>query len=183
MVGAKAIGALLDREGIPAGRRAWFGLILSSLLIATGWVWGIFANSSYNLDSAEISEGGMRVLYEYNEAGFIQAAALMFVWGFCDALVQTWCYWVMTQLYTEAEDFARIAGIFKFAQSGGSAASFLISFGNPSATVQLAINIVLFVASLPGAAYLCNHVSMASLQSACRRHQTNKQAEVSEVIV
>lgn len=175
MIGAKTLGALLDMPGIPAGRRAWLSLGISCSLIAVSWVWGIYANSSYNLDSVEVSKGGMRTLYEYNEPGFAQAAALMLLWGFCDALVQTWCYWVMTQLYTEAEDFARIAGIFKFAQSAGSAASFLISFGNPSASVQLAINIVLFAASLPGAACLCKHVSDAS--------QGTKQTDMPEVRV
>jgi len=163
MVGAKAIGALLDLQCMRVGLRAWLSLIVSAVLTGISWMWGISANLSYQLDSAEVSEGGMRVLYEYNEPEFIQAAALMLLWGFCDSLVQTWCYWVMTQLYTEAEDFARIAGIFKFAQSAGSAASFLISFGTPTATVQLAINIILFLASLPGAALVCKHVSKASL--------------------
>lgn len=99
---------------------------------------------------------------KWNDSENIDAMLLMFVWGYCDALVQTWCYWVMKQLYTSTEDFARIAGIFKFAQSLGSAASFFLAYANPSNLVQLWINVGLFVVSLPGAFYLCHHVSSTS---------------------
>jgi len=159
MVGAKTLSCLLDATRMSAGKRAWVSFGASTVLISVTWIWGALANSKYMLDSAEVSKGGMRVLYEYNEFGFIEAATLMLLWGYCDALVQTWCYWVMTQLYTKSEDFSRIAGIFKFAQSMGSAASFMISYADPTATVQLWICIVLFVASIPGAGYLCWHVS------------------------
>lgn len=98
-------------------------------------------------------------MFEYNDPEFIEAVCLMTLWGYCDALIQTWCYWVMTQLYNTPEDFGRIAGIFKFAQSGGSAISFLLSYINPTATAQLWINIILFLVSLPGAFYLCWHVA------------------------
>lgn len=137
------------------GRRAYVSVIGSSILIGVSWLWGGLATYSYGLadDTART--------YDYNESGVIQAFALMFVWGYCDALVQTWCYWVMKQLFTSSEDFARIAGIFKFAQSFGSAASFLIDYAHPTTIVQLWINVILFVISLPGAFYLCMHVSRA----------------------
>jgi len=161
MVGAKTLSFLLDADRIPAGKRAWMSFGASTVLIGATWIWGGLANQKYMLDSQT------RVQYEYNESGFIEAAILMMFWGYCDALVQTWCYWVMTQLYTKSEDFSRMAGIFKFAQSMGSAASFMISYGNPTATTQLGICILLFVLSIPGAGYLCDHVSKS--QSARQR--------------
>lgn len=155
MIGAKNLGCLLDAKRLSAGRRAWASVIASAVLIAVGWAWGLKATLRYGVD------GNCDDLtpLAWNDSQNIEAMALMFVWGYCDALVQTWCYWVMTQLFSSSEDFARIAGIFKFAQSLGSAASFIISFGNPSNLVQLYINIGLFLVSLPGAFYLCHHVS------------------------
>jgi len=159
MVGAKNLGCLLDAKRLSVGQRAWMGIGVSGSLIAIGWVWGISANTQYKLDFQEVSKGGVRELYDFNDPQFIEAALLMTLWGYCDSLVQTWCYWVMTQLYTSSEDFGRIAGIFKFAQSLGAAASFLLSYAHPSASVQIFICIVMFVCSLPGAAYLCTHFS------------------------
>lgn len=153
MIGAKNLGCLLDAKSLSVGRRAYASVLGSAVLIGVSWLWGGLATVSYGLADDDAKT------YEYNDAGAIQAFALMFVWGYCDALVQTWCYWVMKQLFTSSEDFARIAGIFKFAQSFGSAASFLIDYAHPTVMVQLWINIVLFVLSLPGAFYLCWHVS------------------------
>merc|ERR1712188_211644 len=101
-----------------AGRRAYISFAGSCALIAATWLWGVFANASFNLDSKDPTK------YDYDESQFIEIAVLMTLWGYCDALVQTWCYWVMTQLYSSPEDFARIAGVFKFAQSAGSSISF-----------------------------------------------------------
>merc|ERR1719469_1027270 len=164
MVGAKNLGCLLD-SSMPVGRRAYVAIMASAVLIAIGWIWGICANGLYRLDDELIKDGGKRELYDYKDPMFVEAALLMTLWGYCDALIQTWCYWVMTQLFNTPEDFGRIAGIFKFAQSLGSAMSFLLSYTNPTAMAQLWINIVLFLLSLPGALYLCSHVSSAQNES------------------
>merc|ERR1712232_168383 len=156
MVGAKTLGCLLDAVSIPAGRRAYISFGASCALIAASWLWGIFANTSFDLDA----ETPMQ--YAHTDARFIEIALLCTLWGYCDALVQTWCYWVMTQLYSSPEDFARIAGVFKFAQSFGSSASFILGYLNLTATPQLWINIVLFVASVPGGFFLCHHVNKSS---------------------
>lgn len=160
MVGAKTLGCLLDAVSMPAGRRAYISFGGSCVLIAAGWVWGIFANSSFELDSDAPK------VYDYNDARYVEVVILMTLWGYCDALVQTWCYWVMTQLYSTPEDFARIAGVFKFAQSFGSSMSFLLGYMHLTATPQLWINIILFVLSVPGGFFLCHHVSKASSKDA-----------------
>merc|ERR1712190_139696 len=113
---------------------------------------GLFANVSYQVGTPH------PVLYEYNEPQFVQACALMTVWGYCDALVQTWCYWVMAQLYTTPADLARIVGIFKFTQSIASATAFFLSFANLTPLAQIVVNIGLFIASIPGAMFLCYHL-------------------------
>merc|ERR1712228_603440 len=124
----------------------------SIVLISASWVWGLLANASYQVGASH------PVLYEYNDPQFVQACALMTVWGYCDALVQTWCYWVMTQLYTTPADLGRIVGIFKFSQSMASAISFFLSFAKLTPLAQIVVNISLFAASIPGALFLCFHL-------------------------
>lgn len=153
MVGAKNLGCLCDAKSLSVGQRAYSSVIASAVLISIGWIWGIRAVHTYGVTSENPRS------WDYNEAGVIEAFCLMFVWGYCDALIQTWCYWAMGQLYKSSADFARIAGIFKFAQSFGSSASFIIAFSNPTVMTQLYTNIFLFVVSLPGAFFLCNRVS------------------------
>lgn len=153
MIGAKNLSCLLDAKSMTVGRRAYVSVIGSAPLIGVSWLWGGLATYSYGLADTDANQ------YDYNDSDAIQAFALMFAWGYCDALVQTWCMWVMKQLFTSSEDLARIHSIFKFTQSFGSAASFLIDSAHPTIITQLWINVVLFVLSLPGAFYLCVHVS------------------------
>ena len=49
MVGSKVLGCYLDTNG-PVGRRAWVSCIINFILIALGWMLGVFANSHYQID-------------------------------------------------------------------------------------------------------------------------------------
>lgn len=126
---------------------------MSIVLISISWIWGFFANAAYHVGADKPQ------LHDYNDPAFVQACALMTLWGFCDALVQTWCYWIMTQLYTSPADLGRIVGVFKFAQSMASSVAFFLAYADLSALTQLVINTVLFALSIPGALYLCAHLS------------------------
>jgi len=158
MVGAKVLGCIMDNPNFSTGKRAYLAIGKSVVLISISWVWGIFANRSYHLDDALVPDG-QRVLLDWRDDRFVQAALLMTLWGYCDALVQTWCYWVMMQIYTKAEDLGRVAAAFKLFQSVASAVSFFLGYAHLSATDQLWIAIVLFVISVPGAFYLCSQLA------------------------
>lgn len=153
MVGAKCLGCLLDSRSMTPPRRARVAMATSIVLISISWIWGFFANAAYHLDSDEPQ------LHDYDDPAFPQACALMTLWGFCDALVQTWCYWIMTQLYTSPADLGRIVGVFKFAQSMASSVAFFLAYAHLSALTQLVINTCLFALSIPGALYLCTHLA------------------------
>lgn len=152
MVGAKMLACLLDARSMSSGRRAWVSIVASTILITIGWSWGYQATISYGIDQ------GKKHNLQWNDSRGINAMLLMFFWGYCDALVQTWSYWVMTQLYSSPEDFARVVGIFKFAQSLGSCISFFLNFLNPPNMAQFWIVVILFIVSMPGGFYLCHYV-------------------------
>merc|ERR1712139_70216 len=134
-------------------RRAQVSIAASIVLISISWIWGFFANAAYGVGADK------HTLHEYNDPAFPQACALMTLWGFCDALVQTWCYWIMTQLYTTPADLGRIVGVFKFAQSMASSLAFFLAYAHLSALTQVVINTCLFVLSVPGALYLCAYLA------------------------
>merc|ERR1712232_174624 len=66
MVGAKTLGCLLDAASMPAGRRAYISFGGSCILIAVTWVWGIFANASFDLDSEKPR------VYDSNESRYVE---------------------------------------------------------------------------------------------------------------
>jgi len=148
MVGAKCLALITDNTQVNVQRRAYVSLGCSVALIAIGWVWGYFANSTYKLD-------GIPTLYDWNQPGFVEAGALMTLWGFCDALIQNWVYWVIVQLYQDPADLGRMAGVFKGVQAVGNAMAFLLCATSLKPSVHLYSSVLFFLISLPGAFYLC----------------------------
>jgi len=153
MVGAKSLGCVLDSRSMTPPRRAQVSIVMSIILISISWIWGFFPNAAYDVGADK------PMLHDYNEPAFPQACALMTLWGYCDTLVQTWCYWVMIQLYTPPADLGRIVGVFKFAQSMAQSVAFFLAYAHLSALAQVVINTCLFVLSIPGALYLCAHLA------------------------
>merc|ERR1711998_621063 len=49
MVGAKCLGCLLDSKSMTPPRRARVSMAMSIVLIGISWIWGFFANASYNV--------------------------------------------------------------------------------------------------------------------------------------
>jgi len=153
MIGCKVLGWFLDSEHIPVGRRSWISFIASTGLITVGWTWGTAMTLSLKVGRAE------QASLSHTDSEVIPVFALIFVWGFCDALTQNWCYWVMGVLFKSAEDLARVVGVFKGVQAIGSSLGFLLGFANLTALSEVVVNVVVFVLSVPGAIYLCKHCS------------------------
>ena len=50
----------------------------------------------------------------YEDFGsFVFPWLLYFLWGFCDAFVQCWSYWLMGQLSDDPKTLSRYAGFYK----------------------------------------------------------------------
>lgn len=101
----------------------------------------------------------------WNDAQAPLAYALMGLWGFCDALVQNWVYWIVAQLYRNPADMARMIGVYKSFQSIASSISFFIGSSLiPSGQLWLIVG--LFLSTIPGAYYLCNTIKSDSPEDA-----------------
>lgn len=161
MIGAKCLDVILVHGQMAARKRAFISITMCFVLIAISWVWGLWANSHYNADAAARDEDFPRV--SWNDAEAPMAFALMGVWGFCDALVQNWVYWIVTQLYKNPADMGRMVGVFKAVQSLASSVSFFIGSALlPSG--QLWLIIAIFLSSIPGAYMLCASIKSESVE-------------------
>ena len=82
----------------------------------------------------------------------VLAPGLLYVlWGFCDAVVQCWAYWLLGQLDDTPGALARSAGYYKALQSAGGAASWALSVetsGVPPSS-QALINVGLALLAFP----------------------------------
>merc|ERR1712070_732060 len=96
----------------------------------------------------------------YKDFGtWILPLLLYTMWGACDALVQCWSYWILGQLSERPEILSRYSGWYKTWNSLGNAVgAFLVAALKYHKDAQLWINIGLFAAALPPAAYVCSTI-------------------------
>merc|ERR1712070_1079864 len=145
----------------PQRTRAYVSLAFIGAICLATWLGGVFANYHYGLAHCPKLASGAVVCpnpINFKEFGrYILPLLLYTMWGACDALVQCWSYWILGQLSDKPEILSRYSGWYKTFNSLGSAlGASLITAINKDA--QLWINIGLFAAALPPAAYVCSTV-------------------------
>jgi MFS family permease len=149
MVGAWFMGKFLDTAyfGVRS-KRAITSLAALAILFNGVWAGGYVLQTSYTkespnpnydfLDTSGTTVAGPMVLYA--------------VYGLMDAMLQTWCYWVMGALTNDPRQLALYAGFYKGVQSAGGAFSWALDAANLEFLTQLVVSWALFaVACLPAA--------------------------------
>ena len=146
IIAAIVCGRFLDREGkghLFASRRsrAIACLGLFTLLNATG---NLLASA---LEKAAVRDGGLATAHDISDWGVIAPSLSFAAWGFADAQIQIYCYWVMGTLYKSGQEHSRAVGAYKCVQSAGTALGFYLTpASRMSYTAQLACSSVVFVA-------------------------------------
>eukprot|EP00126_Sphaerothecum_destruens_P013316 Sdes_comp22788_c0_seq1m21186 len=141
ILGAIFIGYLLDNLN-PSRRRhllVWgqylLGVLSFALAIHEEWdyVWYKDAPS-----------------YDIGDRNLILPSIIFFMWGLSDSMIQTYCYWLMGNLYSKGENQARAVGFYKFVQSVGWSIGFSITpFSRCPAMGQILVVFVMFLVGLP----------------------------------
>ena len=93
-----------------------------------------------------ISPGGIIDFDDHSRAA--GPMILYFVFGICDAMWQTFCYWTIGCLTNDILVSARYAGFYKGIQSLGAAVAWQVDAHDKKLMDQIIINWVLVVASL-----------------------------------
>jgi len=130
------------------GRRRALSLFLASVtFIALSWAWGAAANHAYGLD-------GTPTKIDFRDGAWAVAVLLYLVWGFGDAFVQCWVYWLLGQLSDSPEVLSRLAGAYKGVQCLGATASWALSTGSIPPSTQLWVNVGLLALALPATSFM-----------------------------
>lgn len=159
MLSAWLLGLYHDSDQ-PPRTRAYVSLAFVGGICLATWVGGVIANYHFHLADCPII-GDAAICdnqIEFQDFGrWILPLLLYTMWGACDALVQCWSYWILGQLSDRPEILSRYSGWYKtFNSLGNAVGAALITTANKN--VQLWINIGLFAAALPPAAYVCSTV-------------------------
>lgn len=140
MIGSFVLGRFLDDGSRTIRMRATSSMAALAMLGGVTWVgcWGLI---DFGEDLQKI---------DLSETHRFAAPFLLYVgWGFCDAWVQCWSYWVMANLDSDPAVLARYSGFYKTIQSTGAAVAWGINgSGGADARMQLVMNSVLFVAAI-----------------------------------
>lgn len=162
MLAAWLLGLYHDSDK-PPRTRAYVSLAFIGVICLATWFGGVIANYHYDLAHCPTVGEGVQCdpLISFDNFGtWILPLLLYTMWGACDALVQCWSYWILGQLSDRPEILSRYSGWYKTWNSLGNAVgAFLITALKHHKNAQLWINIGLFAASLPPAAYVCSTIA------------------------
>ncbi|ORX99998.1 MFS general substrate transporter [Basidiobolus meristosporus CBS 931.73] len=143
MIGAYGVGLLLDNAKLHRRTRALYGLALVAVLTMIIWGGGLGLQVQYT------REDHPKDIDFINGPGWGAKFVLYLFYGFLDAVLQTYAYWLMGALSNDSHVLARYAGYYKGLQSAGAAIAWDIDAKSTPFLTQLIINWVLCTASLP----------------------------------
>ncbi|KAI9595858.1 major facilitator superfamily domain-containing protein [Syncephalis fuscata] len=156
MIGAFGIGYFLDSPRFNRSVKAIYSLIAIAVISCAIWGGGLAMQLQY---TAETAKQDINFKDSARAAGPI---ILYFFYGLLDAIVQSWCYWMMGALTNDPSLLARYAGLYKGVQSAGGAISWAIASAKVSLLVQLIINWVLLLVAVIPAFYVARQVKDTS---------------------
>lgn len=141
ITGAIVCGRFLDKEEHGGNRRKIAITCLLAFLVINGT-----GNVLAVLQERLAIQQSSPTAYDISELGVVSPSFAFACWGFCDAQIQVFCYWLMGSYYSSGSDHSRAVGIYKCLQSLGSAVGFyLIPTSRLSEMSQLLWSSVVFV--------------------------------------
>ncbi|KAI8582091.1 hypothetical protein K450DRAFT_228981, partial [Umbelopsis ramanniana AG] len=135
------LGFLLDYKGLPRRTRGLLGLGVTAAVSMAVWAGGLAFQLTF--------DRSFSTPINWNTPGFGGPFFLYLMYGFTDALYQSYLYWLMGAMSNDSNTLARYAGFYKAVQSAGGAISFGIDAVHTDLVIELAICWALVAISLP----------------------------------
>ncbi|KAJ1911264.1 hypothetical protein H4219_005993 [Mycoemilia scoparia] len=152
MIGSYAYGLVLDHKSWSRKRRAVIAFIIVGVIYNSGWVGSTILQNRYTTVNSGDPPAGLDFpggLIDFTEHSRAAGPMILyFVFGICDAMWQTYCYWIMGCLTNDPQTSARYAGFYKGIQSLGAAIAWQVDAKDKKLMDQVIINWVFVVASL-----------------------------------
>ncbi|KAG2183724.1 hypothetical protein INT43_006735 [Umbelopsis isabellina] len=141
IVASIMLGTLLDYQGLHRRTRGLLGLAVVTLLSMGVWAGGVAFQTTFDrsYDSP----------IDWTTPGFGGPFVLYLMYGFTDALYQSYLYWLMGAMSNDSNTLARFAGFYKAVQSAGGAISFGLDAVHTSLLVECIVCWALVAVSLP----------------------------------
>ncbi|ORX58183.1 MFS general substrate transporter [Hesseltinella vesiculosa] len=151
-----AIGYFLDYQGLSRRARALMALGVMALILLAVWIGAFVFQLTFdnNFDQP----------IHWTSPGFGGPFVLYMLFGFSDALYQTYIYWVMGSMSNSTEVLARYAGFYKALQSAGAAVSFGIDAVNIPLKWECLVSWLLVMVSFPLMAMVANKVPETAVE-------------------
>ncbi|ORX90816.1 hypothetical protein K493DRAFT_304585 [Basidiobolus meristosporus CBS 931.73] len=153
MLGAYGLGAFLDNPRFGRRARAVYGLAIVGAIFSATWAGGLALQLQYTRE-----DHPSNIDFIDHPSEFWPKFILYIFYGMCDAMLQTYAYWVMGALSNDSSVLARYAGYYKGIQSAGAAIAWRIDAVGTAFLTQLIINWGLFTLSLPFTYFVAREV-------------------------
>jgi len=143
IVGAIITGRFLDREdhASDANRRKRATACLAAFMVinCAGNVLAAMQEYAANHHTTQMA-------HDIADLSVVSPSLAFACWGFADAQIQVYCYWLMGSFYSSGSDHSRAVGWYKCVQSLGTSIGFyLIPTSRLSEMSQLACSSVVFI--------------------------------------
>jgi hypothetical protein len=150
------LGFLLDYKGLPRRTRGLIGLAVTACVTMGVWAGGLAFQLTF--------DRSFSTPINWTDPGFGGPFFLYLMYGFTDALYQSYLYWLMGAMSNDSNTLARYAGFYKAVQSAGGAISFGIDAVHTSLVVELVICWALVAVSLPMIWLVARQVSNTNVE-------------------
>ncbi|KAF9319591.1 hypothetical protein BG003_008698 [Podila horticola] len=157
IIGALAIGYLLDRIPMKRPKRAMLGLLVIALLFMATWVAALMVQLEHNWERRPPPPNK---LIDFEHGGnYTGLVAIYGMFGFCDAAFAVYCYWLMGALSNKHDELSRYAGFFKSIQSLGSAVAAPLDLAQTPLLAYLITNWILCALSIAAMFLVCRTIT------------------------
>ncbi|KAI8868151.1 MFS general substrate transporter [Ramicandelaber brevisporus] len=144
MIGSYLFGLVMDMPTINRRRRGFIGFAVSAVMFNGAWIGGVIIQSKYSR-SRDYTASPI----DLTDGAYAGPLVLYLLYGACDAIWQSYIYWILGSLTNQPETAARFASMYKCTQSMGAAISWAIDAQRIDYMNQLIGNWALLVLSLP----------------------------------
>eukprot|EP00929_Paragymnodinium_shiwhaense_P096476 TRINITY_DN58063_c0_g1_i1.p1 TRINITY_DN58063_c0_g1~~TRINITY_DN58063_c0_g1_i1.p1 ORF type:complete len:442 (-),score=42.71 TRINITY_DN58063_c0_g1_i1:82-1407(-) len=144
VVGSLGTGALLDN--FAARHRNRQGALTTVAMFT------VVHCSAFALAAVVEMSSSWSQQYELNESGVLMPSGAFLLWGLSDAMINTFCYWIIGQLYSGGAARAHSIGYLKLLNSAAHVVGYaILPEHRVSAVAQLWYNIIAYLLGAVGA--------------------------------
>ncbi|KAF8982787.1 hypothetical protein BGZ46_000636 [Entomortierella lignicola] len=162
IVGALAIGYLLDRLPMRRPRRALLGLIVIAILFMGTWMGALYMQLTHKWQR-KVPNGSDLIDYQHGN-GYPGPLIIYTMFGFCDAAFAVYCYWLIGALSNKHDELSRYAGFFKAIQSLGGAVAAPLDLAETPLLYYLIINWILCAFSMAAMFLVCRTITDTTVE-------------------